>query len=59
MSKEIHHYVENIQAILLNDLVTDNRLILDDIANYLIEVNKEDFHFICQAYEVVKHQLVG
>lgn len=59
MSQEIHQYVESIQAILLNDLVTENRLVLDEIANYLIEANTQDFKYICQAYEVVKHQLVG
>lgn len=59
MNKEIINYVEKIEASVLYDLVTTDTSDLFIIASDLIEKNKEDFSNICQAYEVVKHNLVG
>jgi hypothetical protein len=60
MNTEILNYVEKIQASLLNDMVTANELDLYDIASEMIAKNDEaDFAHICQAYEVVKHNLIG
>lgn len=60
LNTHIQSYVEKIQAALLNDMVTENKLDLYDIASDMIAKNdKADFALICQAYEVVKHHLVG
>lgn len=60
MNTQVQNYVEKIQASLLNDMVTANKLDLYEIASDMIAKNDEsDFAHICQAYEVVKHHLVG
>ena len=62
MNTQILNFVEEMEATLLNDLVTANKLDDDlyDIAMELIENNnKEAYENICQAYEVVKHHLIG
>ena len=62
MSTQILNFVEQIEAKLLNDLVTANELqySLYDIASEMLENNNKESHAnICQAYEVVKHELLG
>ena len=62
MNSQILNFVEQMEAILLNDLVTANELDynLYDIATKLMEENDEaSYENICQAYEVVKHELLG
>ncbi|MFF5994559.1 hypothetical protein AAGS61_07345 [Lysinibacillus sp. KU-BSD001] len=62
MNARILNFVEQIEATLLNDIVTATTLELDlyAIANNMIAQNdKIDFPEICQAYEVVKHRLIG
>lgn len=60
MNTTITYYVEQIEAILLNDLATQNESNLYDIANDMLATEaRENFASICQAYEVVKHNLVG
>ena len=62
MNSQILNFVEQIEAKLLNDLVTANELDYDlyDIATKLMEENDADsYENICQAYEVVKHELLG
>ena len=62
MNSQILNFVEQMEAKLLNDLVTANELNHDlyDIATKLMEENSKDsYEHICQAYEVVKHDLIG
>ena len=62
MNSQILNFVEKMEAKLLNDLVTANELDHDlyDIATKLMEENSKDSYAnICQAYEVVKHELLG
>ena len=62
MNSQILNFVEQMEAKLLNDLVTGNELDYDlyDIATKLMEENDTDsYENICQAYEVVKHELLG
>ena len=62
MNSQILNFVEQMEAILLNDLVTANELDYDlyDIATNLMKENgKDSYENICQAYEVVKHDLIG
>ena len=62
MNSRILNFVEQMEAKLLNDLVTANELDHDlyDIATKLMEENSKDsYENICQAYEVVKHELLG
>ena len=60
MNTSILEYVEKMQATLLIDMVTANELDLYDIANDMIaKSDDKDFEHICQAYEIVKHHLVG
>lgn len=59
MNAQITSYVEKMEAAVLYDLVTTDKSDLFHIASGLIEENKEDFSHICQAYEVVKHELLG
>ena len=59
MNAEITNYVEKMEAAVLNDLVTTDTSDLFEIASDLIQHNQEDFLNICQAYEVVKHELLG
>ena len=59
---QILNFVEQMEAKLLNDIVIGNELEHDlyDIAAELLENNdKEAYENICQAYEVVKHNLLG
>ena len=59
MNAEITTYVEKMEAAVLNDLVTTDTSDLFEIASDLIQHNQDDFSNICQAYEVVKHELLG
>lgn len=59
MSKEIINFVEIIKGQLMSDLAAGNEATLMDIANNLIVRHKADQRDICQAYEVVKHSLLG
>ena len=59
MNEQITNYIEKIEASVLYDLVTTDTSDLYIIASDLIENNKEDYKNICQAYEVVKHELLG
>lgn len=60
MNTSVLDYVEKMQATLLIDMVTANELDLYGIASDLIAKSddKESEH-IWQAYEIVKHHLVG
>ena len=62
MNTQILNFVEQMEAKLLNDIVIGNELEYDlyDIATELLENNDKDAYAnICQAYEVVKHNLLG
>lgn len=59
MSKEIINFVEKIQGQLMFDLAAGKETNLFDIATNLIAKHKSDQRDICQAYEVVKHSLLG
>ena len=59
MNTEILHYVEKIAATLLNDLVTTDTANIYTIATAMIAEHEAAFEQICQAYEVVKHNLLG
>lgn len=59
MKTEILTFVEKMEAAVLNDLVTTDTSDLYEIAVDMIAENKEAYLNICQAYEVVKHDLLG
>ena len=62
MDTQILNFVEQMEAKLLNDIVIGNELEHDlyDIATELLEnPDKDAYENICQAYEVVKHNLLG
>ena len=62
MNSQILNFVEQMEAKLLNDIVAGNELDHDlyDIATELLENHDKDaYENICQAYEVVKHKLLG
>ena len=62
MNTQIMNFIEQMEAKLLNDIVIGNELEHDlyDIATELLENNDKDAYAnICQAYEVVKHNLLG
>ena len=62
MDTQILNFVEKMEAKLLNDLITAEELDHDlyDIATEMLESNDKDtYENICQAYEVVKHNLLG
>ncbi|MER2030105.1 MAG: hypothetical protein ABS935_12060 [Solibacillus sp.] len=59
MNTEILSFVEKMEAAVLNDLVTTDSSDLYEIAVEMIAKNKNAYKNICQAYEVVKHNLVG
>lgn len=60
MNSHIQFYVDEIQAILMADLYEEKELSLYSIANHLIKHHHEnEYKDICQAYEIVKHQLLG
>ena len=59
MNVEILTYVEKMEAAVLNDLVTTDASDLYEIALEMITEDKESYVNICQAYEIVKHNLLG
>lgn len=60
MNTTISYYVEQMEATLLNDLAAQNESNLYAIANDMLATEaRENFESICQAYEVVKHNLLG
>ena len=60
MNTTISYYVEQIEATLLSDLAMQNESNLYAIANEMLAKEaRENFESICQAYEVVKHNLLG
>ncbi len=60
MNTNTLNYVEEIQASLLNGMVTANDVNLYDIASDMIaQSDEKDAAHIWQAYEIVKHHLVG
>ena len=62
MDIQILNFVEKMEAKLLNNIATGYELDhgLYDIATELLESNdKDSYETICQAYEVVKHHLIG
>ena len=60
MNAQIEYFVEQIEATLMSDIFTENKLDLYDIATDLMDHNVVImFADICQAYEVVKHHLLG
>lgn len=59
MNTQISNYVDVMQNAVLYDLVTTDASDLYEIATQLIAQNEQDLSNICQAYEVVKHTLLG
>lgn len=59
MNVEILSFVEKMEAAILNNLVTTDTSDLYEIAVEMIAEDKEAYQNICQAYEVVKHNLLG
>ena len=59
MNTEILTFVEKMEAAVLNDLVTTDTSDLYEIAVEMIAEHKEAYVNICQAYEVVRHNLLG
>lgn len=59
MNNQIINYVQQMEAILLMQLAESNESNLLDIASDMIAENEEQFDNVCQAYEVVKHDLLG
>lgn len=60
MNTTINYYVEQMEAALLSDLAIQNESNLYSIANdMLVAEDRVHFESICQAYEVVKHNLLG
>lgn len=60
MNSQIEFFVEQLQAIVMADLAEEKEVNLYKLANDMISCHHEDeFENICQAYEVVKHQLLG
>lgn len=59
MNNSIQQYVDQMEGQLLNDLAMNDEASLYDIASSMIEASEEDMMDICQAYEVVKHNLIG
>lgn len=59
MNSQIQFYVDELQSNLMAELYEEKNTKLVSLANHLIKDNKKDKFEICQAYEVVKHQLLG
>jgi len=59
MNNSIQQYVDQMEGQLLNDLTMNDEANLYDIAAEMIEASEENMMDICQAYEVVKHNLIG
>ncbi len=60
MNKQIISYVAEMEAALMNKMEDHNEEnLLFTIASVMIAKEKDQFKNVCQAYEVVKHHLVG
>lgn len=59
MNNSIQQYVDQMEGQLLSDLAMNDEANLYDIASDMIEASETDMMDICQAYEVVKHNLIG
>ncbi|MCL1694974.1 MULTISPECIES: hypothetical protein [unclassified Lysinibacillus] len=60
MNKQIISYVAKMEAALMNKMEDHNEEnLLFSIASDMIAEEKDQFSNVCQAYEVVKHNLVG
>lgn len=59
MNNSIQQYVDQMEGQLLNDLAMNDEANLYEIASEMIEASEADMMDICQAYEVVKHNLIG
>lgn len=60
MTDQIEYFVEQMEAALMSDIIADHELDLYDVATDLISHNDgKMLANICQAYEVVKHHLLG
>ncbi|QPQ29885.1 hypothetical protein [Lysinibacillus sp. JNUCC 51] len=60
MNKQIISYVAEMEAALMNKMEDHNEEnLLFTIASKMIAREKDQFKNVCQAYEVVKHHLVG
>ncbi|MFJ7979381.1 hypothetical protein ACIQ1D_03610 [Lysinibacillus xylanilyticus] len=60
MNKQIISYVAEMEAALMNKMEDHNEEnLLFTIASDMIVKEKDQFKNVCQAYEVVKHHLVG
>ena len=59
MSKEIINFVEEIKGQLMYEIAAGKDTSLMEIATNLIARHKTEQRNICQAYEVVKHSLLG
>ncbi|MGE7912802.1 hypothetical protein [Lysinibacillus xylanilyticus] len=60
MNHQIISYVAKMEAALMNKMEdhTEENLLFS-IASEMIAKEKDQFKNVCQAYEVVKHNLVG
>ncbi|MGN4124359.1 hypothetical protein ACMGD3_04965 [Lysinibacillus sphaericus] len=60
MNSQIISYVAKMEAALMNKMEDHNEEnLLFSIASNIIAEEKDQFKNVCQAYEVVKHHLVG
>lgn len=60
MNKQIISYVAQMEAALMSQMEDHNEEnLLFAIASDMIAKEKDQFKNVCQAYEVVKHHIVG
>lgn len=59
MNAQIEFYVEQMEATVMMELLNNDESNLFDIASDMIAENQEQMQNVCQAYEVVKHALLG
>lgn len=60
INPHIEFYVDQLLSEVMVNITLNSEKGLYDIANEMINCHHEDeYNHICQAYEVVKHQLLG
>ncbi|QDP99500.1 hypothetical protein FOH38_02425 [Lysinibacillus fusiformis] len=60
MNSQIISYVAKMEAALMNSMEDHNEEnLLFSIASNIIAQEKDQYKNVCQAYEVVKHHLIG
>ena len=59
MNSQIEFYVEQLEAALMIEIVEGNKPNLYTIASDMIAEDQTQYMNVCQAYEVVKHELLG